>query len=115
MSLEIHGDHYEFRGLGADFKGRLHVASGGKQPRLDLIRDDGQTTANEYRLEGDSLKLIGVRAGQGVLEADPDAEVRRSTGPSSKHARRPSGDESRLLVFRLARLLRALFGLGQRR
>ncbi len=75
VSLEIHGDHYEFHGLGAVLKGRLRIDAGSKPKRIEMIRDDGQTTFNAYRLEGDSLKLTGVSADSGTREADKDAEV----------------------------------------
>ena len=67
VSLEIHGDHYEFRGLGADFKGRLRIDASSKPKRIEMVRDDGQTTINAYRLDGDSLNLTGV-------SSDPGAE-----------------------------------------
>jgi hypothetical protein len=75
VSLELHGDRYEFQGLGADFKGHVRVASGTKDKRIEFVREDGTTTISSYRLEGDSLQLTGVSANQNAKNGEEVGQV----------------------------------------
>jgi hypothetical protein len=75
LSLELHGDHYEFQGLGADFKGHVRAASGTKDKRLEFVRDDGTRTISTYRLQGDSLQLTGVSASQNAKGGEEAGQV----------------------------------------
>jgi hypothetical protein len=75
ISLEVHGDHYEFHGMGATFKGRVRAAASTKDKRLEFVRDDGTTTTSAFRLEGASLKLTGMSATQNADDAEKGTEV----------------------------------------
>ena len=75
VTLELHGDHYEFRGLGAELKGHFHPDANTKAKRLEFVRDDGTTSISTYRLEGESLRLTGVTPGQDGKDAEKRPEV----------------------------------------
>ena len=75
VSLELHGDRYEFQGLGADFKGHVRVENGTQDKRLEFVREDGTTTISTYRLQGDRLELTGVGANQKAKNEAESGEV----------------------------------------
>ena len=75
VTLELHGDHYEFQGLGAEFKGRFRADTAGNTRRIEFVRDNGTTTVSSYRIKGESLKLTGMNTDPHVQGADSDAQV----------------------------------------
>ena len=95
VSLEIHGDRYEFRGLGADLKGQIRIDAASKPKRLELARDDGQITLNTYRLEGDSLKLTGATADATAQARPTTPKFGRSTAQSGEREFGPCRRASR--------------------
>ena len=74
VSLEMHGDHYEFTGMGQPLKGHFRVQTVGKDKRIEFTRDDGSVTLSSFQLQGESLKLTGLNP-TGGAKAAANAEI----------------------------------------
>jgi hypothetical protein len=75
VALDLRGDHFEFQGMGADFKGHFRIDAASTPQRIEFVRESGATTASAYELEADQLKLIGVTVGTGPGQTENAADV----------------------------------------
>jgi len=74
VSLELHGDHYEFKGMGIDFKGQVRIDPTTKPKRIEFVRAGGPKSVSSYELDGSALKLTGVNESPQEGEAEKPPE-----------------------------------------
>jgi uncharacterized protein (TIGR03067 family) len=83
VALELHGDYYEFKGLGIDFKGQIRIDASAQPKRIEFVRAGGLKSVSTYELDDGLLKLTGVNENQPEATAAkaPDVWVFRLERP----------------------------------